>query len=189
MIIAAKNLRDKTALDCVPGDRSGWYRWWAPPAALESLLGEHYKQLFPRLTQGNGSLSGLYCIYVGVAIKESVRARLNWHVNQSHTANCVRLGTLSTLRQSISSLAGIDQMDEKATNDLIDQLTIEYFPSTQAIKSAAAKKELEQSEKAEMNFHVLPLNIQHNHNPFILDFKRMLKVARKAAKQRGLAGV
>lgn len=186
IIIEAQKLREKMELDRVPSDRPGWYRWWAPPAALQALLGDQYKQLSPSLSQGLEQLSGLYYIYVGVAVKESIRARLNWHVNQHHTHSCVRHGTLSTLRQSIASLVGSDQMDEAATNALIDQLTIEYFPSSQPIKSAEAKNELEQSERKEMAKHLLPLNIQNNHNPIMSDFKRVLKAARQAARQNYL---
>lgn len=186
MIVAAKILRKKNQLDRVPHDRPGWYRWWAPPAALKALLGDHYEQLSPRLSQGSGPLAGLSYIYVGVAVKESIQARLNWHVNQHHSQSCVWHGTLSTLRQSISSLVGLDQMDEAATNDLIDQLIIEYFPSIQPIKSADARNELEQCERQEISANVLPLNIQHNHNPVISNFKSVLKAARKAAKQYSL---
>jgi hypothetical protein len=183
MIVAAKDLRKKSELDRVPHDRPGWYRWWASPAALKALLGDHNESLAPRLSQGSGPLTGLSYIYVGVAVKESIQARLNWHVNQHHTRNCVWHGTLSTLRQSIASLVGQDQLDEAATNVLIDQLTIEYFPLTQPIKSPEAKTSLEQCERKEMGQHVLPLNIQHNHNLVISDFKNVLKAARKAAKQ------
>lgn len=185
--ILAKLLRTKANLASVPSNQPGWYRWWAPESALKQLLGAHFAALFSHLTRGDGQLAGLYCIYVGVAVKESIRARLNWHVNQRHTASCVRCGALSTLRQSIASLVSNSQGDETATNALIDQLTIEYFPVAMPIRSPEAKQHVEQIESVEMRTKVLPLNIRHNHQPAIADFKKSLSAARKAAKQRFLS--
>ena len=37
-----------------------------------------------------------YCIYVGIAVKEDVRSRLDWHVNQINTPYAVKSGFLST---------------------------------------------------------------------------------------------
>jgi hypothetical protein len=182
-IIKASLLRNPIELAKFPKDKPGWYRWWAPDVALQKLLGQHYAALAPKLTQGVGPLDGQSCIYVGVAIKESIRDRLNWHVNQQHTRSCVKHGTLSTLRQSIASLVGTCQADEAATNRIIDLLTIEYFPVDLPIKSTTAKKCIDVIEKDEMQKKALPLNIQSNHHKDVAIFKPALKLARKAAKQ------
>ncbi len=182
--VLAISLRNPLQLASVPSDKPGWYRWWAPEETLTLLLGDHYQVLSPHLTKGQGTLAGLSCIYVGVAVKESIRARLNWHVNQKHTSSCIKCGALSTLRQTISSLVGHSQADESATNRLIDQLTIEYFPVDMPIRSLEAKTYVEQIESDEMLAKVLPLNIRHNRQPVIADFKKSLTAARKAAKQR-----
>lgn len=186
MIILAERLRHPEELERVPNDQPGWYRWWAPKIALRQLLGNAFDTIQLELTQGHGSLAGNWCVYVGVAVKESIRARLNWHVNQKHVFTCIKHGTLSTLRQSISSLVGTDQGDEMATNQLIDQLTIEYFPVDMPIRSPEAKIYVEQIEREEMTINALPLNIQHNHHPAIIDFKKSLSAKRKAAKYRYL---
>lgn len=187
VIIPASTLRTPAGINGVSNSCPGWYRWWAPKEALRQLLGTHFNDLFPHLTQGENQLAGLYYIYVGVAIRESIRARLNWHVNQRHTLSCVRSGTLSTLRQSIASLVGQNQLDENATNALIDQLMIEYFTATDPIKSLRAKAHLVQAEAQELVTHALPLNIKSNHNKHTQRFKQTLKAARSAAKQNALA--
>ena len=180
--VAAKRLRVPAELAKVTCDKPGWYRWWAPRSALKKLLGAQYRAILPKLTKGCGNLKGHRYVYVGVAIKESIRARLNWHVNQKHSFGCIKHGTLSTLRQSISSLVGSSQGDEAATNRIIDQLTVEFFPVNSPIRSIEAKTLTERLERGEMQLHSLPLNIQHNHNPHVAEFKVHLKAARKEAK-------
>jgi hypothetical protein len=91
------------------------------------------------------------CLYVGVAIKESIRARLNWHVNQHHTKNAVKSGFLSTLRKTLSSLAAGSQYDEAATNAVIDQMVIEYYAEEYPIKSELAKSNILKIEKVRWN--------------------------------------
>jgi hypothetical protein len=184
--IKAIKLRNMSELGIVPDDKPGWYQWWASDAALKILLRDQFSELYPLLTPGSGSLNGFRYIYVGVAIKESIRARLNWHVNQVHTFSGIKHGTLSTLRQSISSLAGNSQGDEAATNDVIDMLMVAYFPVDLPIRSPEAKTSIGDVEREEMGDHILPLNIQHNHQSVLLTFKNSLRVARKAAKQRYL---
>lgn len=184
--VAAIKLRSAGELKIVPNNNPGWYRWWAPVSALKDLLGAHFCELNPLLTKGHGTLANFSYIYVGVAIKESIQARLNWHVNQIHKFGCIKHGTLSTLRQSISSLAGSSQGDEATTNRVMDLLSIEYSPVDMPIRSLEAKKHIEEIERNEMVANLLPLNIQHNHHPAIAEFKKSLKAARKAAKQKYL---
>ena len=131
MIIEAKTLRDKATLERVPNNRPGWYRWWAKETEVKALLNsqflvhKYFDELFTKLHKGSGELQDYYYIYTGVAIKESIRARLNWHINQHHTESAVKHGTLSTLRQTLSSLIAGDQYNESATNDFIDKLVVE----------------------------------------------------------------
>ena len=103
--------------------------------------------MLPHLT--NKKIRGVdyYYIYVGIAVKESIRDRLNWHINQHHTISSVKSGILSTLRQTISSLVAGNQFDEKTTNSLIDLLFVEYFPINLEIKSDKAKEKIENIEK------------------------------------------
>lgn len=187
MIILAERLRHPEELENVPNDQPGWYRWWAPEKALRQLLGREFGAIQPELTRGQGPLSDLFFIYVGMTTRRTIRARLNEHVNQEHTFTNIKRGFLSTLRQSISSLVGTDQGDEAATNQLIYQLTIEYFPVDMPIRSSETKNQLEQIETTEMTQNALPLNIKHNHHPSISEFKKLLLAARRAAKQRYLS--
>lgn len=182
----AKDLRSKEGLGKVPDDRPGWYRWWAPEPALKQLLGEYYTELEPVLTHGEGELEEMRYIYVGVAIKESLRKRLNWHINQKHTFSCVKCGALSTLRQSISSLVGSSQGDKKATDELIDLLVVECHPVMLAIRSDQAKIEIGSTEANEMKRHVLPLNLKSNARNEIIRFKAYLTAQRSGAKMKYL---
>ena len=187
-IFRAKELRSKEGLASVSGDQPGWYRWWAPEPALRLLLGKYYDGLEPSLTRGAGELEGYRYIYVGVAIKESLRKRLNWHINQKHSVSSVKCGALSTLRQSISSLVGTSQGDKEATDNLIDMLTVECHPVELAIRSDQAKNEIGRTEASEMSQHVLPLNLKSNERQEVAIFKAYLTDRRNGAKMKYLAG-
>jgi hypothetical protein len=190
LIIQAKMLRDKKELENIPNDRPGWYRWWAREAEVMTLLDSKFltkkcfNTLAPKLHKGDGDLNNYYYIYTGVAVKESIRSRLNWHINQSHSESVVKHGTLSTLRQSLSSLITANQRNEKATNDFIDALTVEYFPIEFQIKSPEAKKYLERNEEQEMYKYILILNIQKNKRQEIEYFKKELSKLRTSSKKK-----
>jgi hypothetical protein len=190
MIIQAKLLRNKKELADVPNDRPGWYRWWAREPKVRALLDsnflaqKYFDKLAANLPKGEGDLHEYYYIYTGVAAKDSIRSRLNWHINQHHTESAVKHGTLSTLRQSLSSLVAGNQRDEKATNDFIDALTVEYFPLEYQIKSPEAKQYLERNENHEMEKYMLILNIQNNNRSEIHDFKKALSKLRASSKGR-----
>lgn len=121
------------------------------------------------------------CLYIGVAIKESVRDRLNWHINQHHTENSIKSGTLSTLRRTLSSLVAGDQYNETATNEVIDQMVVEYYVMDYPIKSELAKIEILKIEDNEMDQHILPLNIMGNRHDILQSFLADLKKARKSS--------
>lgn len=189
-IIEAKKLRNSTYLRDIPKDMPGWYKWWASEKALKLLLNSSYIQnkyfsdLLPNLTFKYIKNKKYYYIYVGVAIKESIRDRLNWHVNQHHTKGSVESGFLSTLRQTISSLVAGNQYNEDATNNLIDMLIIEYYPINELIKSSEAKEKIESIEKNELINNVLPLNLRDNKNNIIKNFSKELSAVRKHSKYR-----
>jgi hypothetical protein len=190
MIIQAKMLRNKKELENIPSDRPGWYRWWARESEVMALLDskflvkKYFNKLSAKLQKGDGNLSNYYYIYTGVAIKESIRSRLNWHINQPHTESAVEYGTLSTLRQSLSSLVAGNQCDEKSTNVFIDTMIVEYFPIESQIKSFEAKEYLEGNEKLEIDKYILILNIQKNEHREIKEFKKELSKLRTSSKMR-----
>lgn len=187
-LIEAKKLREKESLFTIPNNMPGWYKWLAPEKALKQLLDspyiskKYYKELQPNLTTININGTDYYYIYVGVAIRESIRARLDWHVNQHHTKSSVESGFLSTLRQTISSLVAKNQYDEESTNKLIDNLIIEYYPINMEIKSLKAKELIEKIEKEELSKNMLPLNLRDNKNIIVKNFLKELSSVRKNSK-------
>lgn len=121
-----------------------------------------------------------YCIYVGVAIKESIRNRLKWHIMQENTESAVKSSALSTFRASISSLVAGDQRDSAATNEFIDRLMVEYYTVDLPIKSDEAQKEIEEKEMMESNLRIL--NIKQNYYEGVKEIVRKLKKKRKESK-------
>ena len=87
-MILARDLRKKENLLAIE-NKAGYYKWWAGASEFEIIL----KELNVDLETIKSSVEikdDLFCIYVGIAAKESVRDRLNWHVNDSHTASRVK---------------------------------------------------------------------------------------------------
>ena len=187
-LVKAKELRNIECLRNIPNDMPGWYKWWAPKQSLELLLNSPYisknffSELLPHLTVKNINGIDYYYIYVGVAIKESIKERLNWHVNQHHLKSSVESGFLSTLRQTIASLISGNQYDEEATNKFIDTLIIEYYPVNMAIKSLKAKDRIEKIEQEELSTNNLPLNLKDNKKSIMKSFLKELKNARRQSK-------
>ncbi|MDE6200598.1 MAG: hypothetical protein K2M47_01785 [Clostridiales bacterium] len=178
-------LRDKANLYAIPNNKPGYYKWWAGKGEILNILSKLNMQ-FDDIVNSLEQKDGKYCIYVGVAIKESLRKRLNWHVNDKHTDNRVKNGTVSTLRKSIASLVGDDASDKAATNEFIDRLDIEYYLSDNPIKSQEAIVELHTIERSLLSGEYLYiLNIQENRHD--LAPKQLLKQLRKQAKIKALS--
>lgn len=182
--IGAAVLRNKDIFNTIPNDRPGYYKWWANKdefLTILSTLNMRFADIVDCLEQKDG----MYCIYVGVAIKESIRNRLNWHVNDSHDYGRVKNGTLSTLRKTIASLVGNDASDKFATNEFIDKLFIEYYLSENPIKSQEATDELRTIERKLLSGQFLYiLNIQENKH--VLAPTQQLKLLRKQALIKAL---
>ena len=181
-MINAKELRNKETLLTIPNDLPGYYKWWAEKTELDIILlalNSDYSELSSFIEQRDD----LYCIYVGIAAKESIRKRLNWHVNDTHTPSRVLNGTLSTLRQSISSVVAHNQYDKAATDAFIDKLSIEWFTIDAPVKSQAAIDKLHTIERSIMSEHLYVLNIQDNKFPQAQPIKNRLSSLRKSSKQ------
>lgn len=160
----------------------GYYKWWATKKDFKLLLSElggNFNEVFADVEQKDG----LYCIYVGIAVKESIQRRINWHVNDKHNAQRVKSGFLSTLRKSISSVVAKSQSAKDKTNEFIDRLKIEVFYSNYKIKSLEAKDELETIEKQLMKNHLYILNIRDNVHPKCTEIKKNLSKRRKDSKK------
>lgn len=163
----------------------GYYKWWANKKdflKLLSKLGSNFSDIENAVEQKNGD----YCIYVGIAVKESIRSRINWHVNDVHDKKRVEKGYLSTLRKSISSVIASNQLAKHETNEFMNRLKVEIFYSNNEIKSAAAKKELEDIEKKLMLKNLYIINIRDNNHPLALNIKKILKNLRKKGKEAAL---
>lgn len=192
MLVDAKLLRDPEHLSKIPQDQPGWYRWWAPLPALKMLLdspwleGRCLGSLLPHLTEGQGRLKEHYGIYVGIAVNESLRSRLDWHVNQRHSRNAVSSGTLSTFRQSISSLISLDESDEGGTNRILDMMKVEYQAVAHPIKSREAASLIESIEKKLLAEGVYPINIKDNPHEVNAPFREQLRTLRHQAKANAL---
>ena len=164
VILEARLLRNREHLNTVSDTKPGYYKWWATYEALDILLSKldvDFSNISPYLEIKDC----LYCIYVGIAVKESLRRRLNWHINQQHTDSAVKNGALSTLRQTISSVVAHDQYNEQETNKFIDLLKIEYFELPYEIRSAEAKQEIHKIERKLMESSLRILTNHEHHKP------------------------
>lgn len=179
-MIKASSLRNKDEINSI-SSLPGYYKWWAAKSEFALIL-KALKVQLEDIQQAIETKDDLFCIYVGIAVKESVRARLNWHVNDKHTVSQVNTGTLSTLRQSISSIVSGNQFDKAATDSFIDKLYVEWFYSKNQVKSEEAMIELHEIEKNQMADFFCILNIQDNHHPFARTTKIELKRLRKESK-------
>ena len=165
MIYNVKSLRDKTNLSNVEKS-PGYYKWWARKTEfirILSALNLSYDEVIRDIEECKIDGEIYYCIYIGVAIKESIAARLNWHINQKNTLSQVRNGTLSTLRRSIAAVICGNMLDTSGTNNFLDLLMVETFPLNLQIKSQEAKEKIQAIERKLLegkNLYVL--NIQEN---------------------------
>ncbi len=178
-VVDAKTLRTPSELKKIGDQKPGYYKWWAKKGELETILKALNVKLkdIVNAIEKNGDL---YCIYVGIAAKESIRDRLNWHINQGHSWSAVKSGTLSTLRQSISSVVAKNQRAEDETNSFIDKLKVEYYLKKDGeIKTKNTEKELLNIEKSLMEKNLYVLNIKDNEHQIAKKTKEPLSNLRK----------
>ena len=174
MVELASELRKKEVLGKVSDKKPGYYKWWAQQNEFDLILKE-LGLTHDDIDKDVLKEDGWYCIYIGIAGNESIRKRLKWHVSDHHTASKIKHGTLSTLRQSISSIIAHDQFAEDATNEFIDKLKIEYHDVEEGI-SKETKGKLEKIEKKAMDANWYVLNIQcNNYSDKAKETKRRLK--------------
>lgn len=176
-----QNIFNKSAIRAI-SDKPGVYRWFAEITDFEKLsyrLGINPPYTEIEKIEFEGKV--LYAIYVGIAVNETLSSRLEWHILQRHTPSAIKHGTLSTLRQSISSVLFGDQSDEAGTDDFIKTLYVEiYHESKHPVKSPQAKAEITKIEKDLLAKNLYILNIRENKYPGAP--KKLLRVMRKAAK-------
>ena len=136
--------------------RGGVYCWWFKREAAQSLLAklpltqEELAKIQAQEIEGESYLA----LYSGIS--RDMLSRAKWHILQKHSPSAVKHGTLSTLRQTLSALLGVDMSKSKDTvNDFIDSncyWEYEYKANPKVIEST----ELSSTDKC------YPLNIQEN---------------------------
>lgn len=174
----AKDLRMPKNLESLPNNSPGYYKWWCDKDTLNIIINKLNID-FNDIKNDLETKDNLYCIYIGIAVKESIKDRINWHINQKHSESAVKSKALSTLRQSISSIVANDQYNEEATNAFIDKLKIEFFELPYKVKDNEAIIKAHQVEKDYMEKHLYILNIQDNHHNKAREIKKRLKKLRK----------
>ena len=180
-LIQASKLRDKNNLKNMIENKPGYYKWWAEEKEVIILL--NHLDLEASIIDSLEKYNNKFCIYIGVAIKESVRDRLDWHINQINSPSAVKNGTLSTLRQTISSLLFQDMNLTKETNEFIDKLYVQPFYIDKPIKSQEAKEII---HNIEINF------LAHNDNLYLLniqDNKHKLSPRKKISTLRKVSKI
>ena len=170
-------------------DAPGYYKWWASEEDFERLLSAldvYDKDRCKQLAERNEA--GQYCIYIGIALKESIHSRFGWHINQNHTPSAIKYRTLSTLRQSLSALLCSDMNAKEETNVFMDRLSVEWWSSDYAVKTHAAKQEIKAIESAALSAKgdLYILNIQENMNQAAIQIKKELKNRRSDARKRAM---
>ncbi len=183
-IFKASSLRDPEELKRI-SSKPGYYKWWISKNFFDFLLDALHVS-FDDIKNALEERDGLFCVYVGIATKESVRQRLNWHINDPHTASRVNNGTLSTLRQTIASIVSHNQYDKSSTDKFIDLMYVEWFYIDGQIGSEESKNELHNIETNLLSEYLRILNIQDNHHPLSTPIKTALKELRKRSKSFGI---
>jgi hypothetical protein len=100
---------------------SGVYCWWFKKEAAEKLISKlsinNTEQA--RISKCTIDKKEYWALYFGIS--EDMLGRAKWHILQKHSASVVKYGTLSTLRQTISALLGVDMSNsEECVNKFID---------------------------------------------------------------------
>lgn len=163
----------------------GTYRWWFHARSFKDLGLTHINPSAIR----NEIIEGekYYALYFGITIKETIRKRLNWHINQTHSYSNIKSGTISTLRHTLCALL-LKSLPQKAItdseriiNEFIDaNCIVEWTPYPPGTES-----EIRNDEKKELSLsYWYPLNIQDNKKSDLvkLDYYNKLKRLRKEVR-------
>lgn len=134
----------------------GYYIWWFKEKSIKKLLSPLSNIDYNKLTSdGNGYVA----LYFGISSKpsSSLYKRARWHIFDKHTPSKVSSGTLSTLRQTLSALFGLDMTkSQDAVNKFMDDNCEWEWHCTKSGKDA------ENVEKEELSTNYYPLNIKDN---------------------------
>lgn len=187
VIIIRPLLKGKTIDPRINGtDRPGTYRWWFHESCLKDL--GLYNNGSYVLKSETIDEETYYALYFGIAVKETIRSRFNWHISQSHSYSNIKSGTISTLRHTLSALllkknpCKTIPNSERVVNDFIDaNCIVEWTPYPTGTESQIHIDELQELSQS----YWYPLNIQDNKkkDSVKLDYYKNLKRLRSVLKK------
>ena len=100
----------------------GVYCWWFKREVAQTLLKElpltqdELSKIQTKEIEGEE----YWALYFGIS--RDMLGRAKWHITKKHKPTAVKYGTVSTLRNTLGALLGIDMSDsEKSVNDLMDE--------------------------------------------------------------------
>ena len=134
----------------------GVYCWWFKREIAQTLLKElpltqdELSKIQTREIDGEE----YWALYFGIS--RDMLGRAKWHITKKHKPTAVKYGTVSTLRNTLGALCGIDMSkSEKVVNDLMDENCYWEWEYDKEYK-VRETNELSSKDKC------YPLNIQEN---------------------------
>ncbi|MDD6851035.1 MAG: hypothetical protein PUD64_02245 [Bacteroidales bacterium] len=152
----------------------GGYRWWFTKDDAQLLLKPFGGKInWSKIQMRTFDDKPYYALYVGIS--KNLYDRLKWHIFQKHSQSAVNSGFLSTLRQTVSALLGIDQTkSQNCVSALLERCYWEW--ETMPNPEMWEKDELQQNE------YYYPLNLQNNQS-FPKELQKELSRLRKYYKK------
>lgn len=143
----------------------GLYKWYVEEDVFKELLEKlcgNYEELNKNIDLDINE--NKIAVYVGIAVRESVRNCLNWHINDNHSPSRIKSGYLSTLRKSIAACHKWklnDSDTERKVNDFIDDCWIDYETDFDSEKNPEIT--IKEKEKKYLKEKLYILNIRDNN--------------------------
>ena len=100
----------------------GVYCWWFKREVAQTLLNELplTQDELSKIQRRDIDGEEYWALYFGIS--RDMLGRAKWHITKKHKPTAVKYGTVSTLRNTLGALLGIDMSDsEKSVNDLMDE--------------------------------------------------------------------
>ena len=100
----------------------GVYCWWFKREIAQTLLKELplTQDEFSKIQRREIESEEYWALYFGIS--RDMLGRAKWHITKKHKPTAVKYGTVSTLRNTLGALCGIDMSkSEKVVNDLMDE--------------------------------------------------------------------
>ena len=134
----------------------GVYCWWFKREIAQTLLKELplTQDEFSKIQRREIESEEYWALYFGIS--RDMLGRAKWHITKKHKPTAVKYGTVSTLRNTLGALCGIDMSkSEKVVNDLMNENCYWEWEYDKEYK-VRETNELSSKDKC------YPLNIQEN---------------------------